>query len=176
MLNTERLKELIADFRDNGINHDVKSNRFPLVLEYQDTIGHASKTELQDFERNLDHQERRYFVWSNNSCLSVDTSIDIIRDTIMHRFKSQIIDEADASIADDYNRIAKKESTFRDCKKAVYKRINSLKRDKNNLSFNNDRLQKRLSDLQTTNSGLLKQVKALSEKAAKYNQLKTLLA
>lgn len=96
-MNTERMKELLAEFGKNGITHDVKQrDRFNMTLEFQDLIGRASMPEIAEFEKNIDWHERKLFFFAVTACVGIDQTQEIIKKTIAERIVRERIEEAAA--------------------------------------------------------------------------------
>ena len=91
-MKTDRCNELLKEFKANGIPASSESKRFPLYLEFQDVIGRASFTDLQDYYGQHNQLLRGLFIWVCATCLSMDTFLDIIKQVVC---QTVIADAAD---------------------------------------------------------------------------------
>ena len=174
-MKTERAQELLAHFKDNGVSQEPGKG-LDLVLEYQDIIGHSTASEIRDFETELDQAGRKTFVWVNFLTLSQDTALDIFKSTVAHRWLNQ---QADI-LEDDYNDkladVYARERTLKECKKAIYKRIDKLEEEnarlKSRLEFSDTMKEKAWEN----NKTLVRSVSIYKDKAQKFDSMKALLA
>jgi hypothetical protein len=93
-MKTERAKELLKHFKQNGVSHDAKaSGGLKFVLEWQDIIGQATNIEVAQFEGSLpelapDGVDRDTFLFVNMHALRYETAIYIFRQTHGARIKA----------------------------------------------------------------------------------------
>ena len=172
---TKRAQELLKHFKDYGVSQEP-NNGLDLVLEYQDIIGHSNSAEIRDFEADLDQKGRKNFIWVNFLTLSQDTALDIFKSTVAARWLNK---QADI-LEDDYNEklteVYNREQTLKECKKAIYKRIDKLEEEnarlKSRLEFSDTMKEKAWEN----NKTLVRSVSIYKDKAQKFDSMKALLA
>lgn len=170
----ERALELLKEFED-GVSHNP-GNGLNSVLEYQDIIGTSSINEIQDFESTLKKgQEKKHFQWVNFLTLSEDMAMDILKGTVLHRWKQSIANEYEEYISERENSVCEKEFRLNDCKKAIWKRIKHLRADNIDLTRKIDYWRERALVAEQSLNKCQHYSHVIQDKAEKYDNIKSLL-
>lgn len=105
-MNPEKTNEIIGlleVFEKDGIHYTGKA--LENVLRFQDLIGGSSKTEINEFEENLNQNNRRLFIWATGVCLDKDTFVEIIKYTVCQRYIEKAIGSAEKDFNDRWNKL-----------------------------------------------------------------------
>ena len=184
-METERTLELLKDFQDNGIVH--KGDGLKKIIEYQDCIMQANNSEVSKFERELDKPTRQLFFWVNANTLGMDSFLDILKSTYIHRKGNEFIQKEADEINKQYNEmftmqqrrkaeLEKKELAFEIYKKPIHKKIADLRNTVRQLSDSLSIRYTVIDKLEEENTKLRRWAKQNAEKAEKYDNIKSLLS
>ena len=174
-MKTERAQELLKHFKNNGISQEP-GNGLNKVLEYQDIIGRSTAAEVADFETSLDQDGRKHFIWTNFLTLAQDSAIDILKNTVIHRF----LERESVAMDETWNKKWKEhhEASQRldESKKVIFKKIRKLEEENARLrsSLVNSRAMK--GEAQDRNRELSAALWTAQDKAHKFDSMKALLS
>ena len=101
----DRLVELLADFKANGIRNSGKTG-LDKVIEYQDIIGRSTWDEVyKEAWEKFDAIQKQTFIWASSCCLSPETVTTAIMETIGRDTKRKILKQFEA----EYESIERRE-------------------------------------------------------------------
>ncbi len=136
----ERMLELMADFKTNGIRNSGKTG-LDKVIEFQDIIGRSTMDEIADAWKTLDPSQRIIFIWSISCCLAPEMVTSIIMETVGRDTRRKIRDQFDAldeelanrelAIGERENALNKREAELRktvDAQVKIQDILNELRR------------------------------------------------
>lgn len=168
--------QFIETFAKNDITHDSKDNRFQDTLDFQDFVGRMNNTELFDFYKDLDQNQRRTFIWACTCTLHQDTAVDVIKSTTVALERHRLYDEFETDIGQKEDNLFKREQTFRDCKKPIHKKIASLKSEieslKNRLTWS----EAQVEGLREAKNRLYKRNHQLESKSVAFDNIRSAMA
>lgn len=177
-MDRRRLHELLEHFRLNGIVKDDARNKN--YLDFQDEIGHSTRTELKEFEKGLESDERRTFIWAVFSCLDIDTAVSIVKETYLQRLFEIMQEACFQHVETEMKAIDKKINTFNDCKKAYWKRLRKEREEKERYRKSAEHWKNEAEELNRKYWKVFYQLIECKEKAAKmawvYDNIKFLLS
>ena len=176
MMDTEKAKELLKHFKDHGVSHNPDNGGLQYVLDYQDVIGHSSKQDVVAFEESLEKgDEKKNFVWVNFLTLSQDMAIEILKNTVVHRFIEKDIEAVDDEYQKKYQEYDRQVNQLRDAKKYIYKKIRELEAGKRRLSGSVKYLEAALETAYGNSRKSHGRAREAETKARKYDTIKNLL-
>lgn len=151
------MESILKDFEKNGICMDSTNNRFQLVLDFQDAVGHNSMNNITEQFLAMDKLMRGLFVWACGVCLDKDMFISIVKanicDAIILEEESRLYNEHEKRLSD----IIERESAM------------------NVLQAENRIMKETIEALKKTNSLQDKNIQEMANKAASYDTIKRLL-
>lgn len=132
-MKTERAMELLKDFKQNGIPLDAKNKRFQTVLEYQDILGQTTLGDICLFYQDLNEEQQSNFTWVNFHTLSQDSAIDILKRTVLRKYRIHLEEEhmkEELRLSNEWHDknivLVKKKKEFEDSRKWIFRRIKFL--------------------------------------------------
>lgn len=173
-MNTERLTELLTEF-EAGVSHKP-GNGLDSVLEYQDIIGQSNMAEIREFEETLKKgQPKKHFVWVNFLALSEDMAMDVLKNTVVHRWKQGIADEYENYISERENTVFEKENRFNNARKWIFKKINKLNTSNAKLKYELNAWRERALSSEKDYYASCQRFHSINKKAEKYDIMRSLL-
>lgn len=97
-MDIEILKNMLADFKANGIRNSGKTG-LEKVIAYQDLIGRSSYPEIRDAWKILDDFQKQLFVWACSCCLSYDSVYSIVMETVGKDAKGKMYKQLESEYA-----------------------------------------------------------------------------
>jgi hypothetical protein len=110
-MNIVTLKEMLKQFKDNGIRNGGKN--IQSVLNFQDIIGRSTPEEIRTAWKELESFNKNIFLWSCSCCLSFETMVLVIETTIgkdtKEKYRKQW-EQDNEEIENQYNILNRKEN------------------------------------------------------------------